>query len=177
MRILTVTDALNHPCNAQETILLDLAQETDLLRKIPMFAKLSTSKIKLLAFTSEMVRYDSGEVIFHVGDHADCCYVIMEGSVEVVTATDLRTRFTPILQQNQLFGEMALLSNALRSATLKANEKVTVMKISKEIFLKLLCENSGVALDVMRQLSDKLAKSHHQVEVLQQQLERQNSTT
>jgi CRP-like cAMP-binding protein len=48
------------------------------------------------------------------------------------------------------------------------------MKISGEMFLKLLCENSELALDVMRQLSDKLAKSHFHVKELQQQLQQQD---
>ncbi|MCH8176624.1 MAG: Crp/Fnr family transcriptional regulator [Proteobacteria bacterium] len=157
--------------------MLDLVQETDLLRKIPMFAKLNASKLKLLAFTSELVIYEDGEVIFFAGDQADCAYVIMEGSVDVVTETDTGTLVALTLEQNQLFGELALLSNAPRSATLKASGKVTVMKITEEMFLKLVCENADLALDVMRQLSDKLAKSHHQVEDLQRQLEQQNSAT
>ncbi len=155
--------------------MLDLVQETDLLRKIPMFAKLNASKLKLLAFTSELIIYEQGEVIFSSGDHADCAYVIMEGSVDVVTETDTGTLVSLTLEQNQLFGELALLNDAPRSATLKARGQVTVMKITEEMFHKLLCENSDLALDVMRQLSDKLAKSHHQVEDLQRQLEQQNS--
>ncbi|MFV2032545.1 MAG: Crp/Fnr family transcriptional regulator [Gammaproteobacteria bacterium] len=157
--------------------MLDLAQETDLLRKIPMFAKLNASKLKLLAFTSELVTYEPGEVIFFAGDLADSAFVIMEGAVDVVTETDSGTLVSLTLQQNQLFGELALLSNAPRSATLKASGKATVMKITAEMFLKLLCENSDLALDVMRQLSDKLAKSHHQVEDLQRQLEQRSSAT
>jgi len=139
-----------------------------------MFAKLNASKLKLLAFTSELAMYDQGEIIFRAGDLADCAYVIMEGAVDVVTETDAGELVAVTLQQNQLFGEIALLNNAPRSATLKAHGSVTVMKITEEMFLKLVCENSDIALDVMRQLSGKLAKSHHQVEVLQRQLKPSN---
>ncbi len=142
-----------------------------------MFAKLEASKLKLLAFTSEMVVYESGDVIFRAGDLADCAYVIVEGSVDVVTETDTGTLVALTLHENQLIGELAVLCNAPRSATLKASGRVTAMKISAEMFLKLLGENSNLALDVMRQLSEKLAKSHHQVEALQQQLEQQSSAT
>jgi CRP-like cAMP-binding protein len=152
---------------------LDLVQETDLLRKIPMFAKLNASKLKLLAFTSEMVSYEDDEVIFYSGDVADSCYVIMEGNVDILTETSAGPVVAITLQQNQLFGEMALLNNVPRNSTLQANGKLQVMKISGEMFLRLLFENPELALDVMRQLSDKLAKSHHQVKELQQQLEQQ----
>ena len=155
---------------------MDLAKETDLLRKIPMFAKLNASKLKLLAFTSEMVAYQPGDVVFYAGGPADYAYVIVKGAVDVVTETDAGTLVALTLHENELFGEIAVLSNAPRSATLKASGKLTVMKISAEMFLKLLAENSDFALDVMRQLSEKLAKSHHQVETLLQ-LERQNQPT
>lgn len=154
--------------------MLDLAQEIDLLRNIPMFAKLSPAKLKLLAFTSELVLYKNGEEVFRVGDRADCAYVIMQGSVDIMTDTDSGPVVAASLQQNQLFGELALFNGAPRNATIRAAEDVTVMKISEEMFLKLLSENSDLALDVMRQLSTKLDKSHHQVEILQQQLNRQN---
>lgn len=140
-----------------------------------MFAKLNASKLKLLAFTSEMVSYEHDEVIFYYGDTADSCYVIMDGNVDILTETSTGPVVAITLQQNQLFGEMALLNNVPRNSTLIANGELKVMKISGEMFLKLLCENSELALDVMRQLSDKLAKSHHQVKELQQQLKQQSS--
>ena len=124
-----------------------------------------------------MVMYEPGDVVFHVGNPADCVYIIVEGAVDVVNETDNGTLVALTLRENQLIGELAVLSNALRSATLKASSKVTLMKISAEMFLKLLSENSDLALDVMRQLSNKLAKSHHQVESLQLQLEQKSSTT
>jgi CRP-like cAMP-binding protein len=142
-----------------------------------MFAKLTASKLKLLAFTSEMVSYEDNEVIFYSGDVADSAYVIMDGNVDVLTDTSSGPVVAITLQQNQLFGEMALLNNVPRNSTLQANGKLQVMKISGEMFLKLLCENSELALDVMRQLSDKLAKSHHQVNELQNQLKKQSSAS
>jgi len=149
---------------------LELSQETDQLRNIPMFAKLDTSKLKLLAFTSEMVNYADGETIFCQGDSADCAYVIMDGGVDVISETESGPIVAITLRQNQLFGEMALLNNVPRVATMKANGDLVVMKITADMFLKLISENSDVSLDVMRQLSAKLAMSHHQVGELQSQL-------
>ena len=153
---------------------MDLVEETELLRKIPMFAKLTASKLKLLAFTSESVVYDDNEVIFYTGDLADSAYVIMDRKVDVLTETDTGPVVAITLQQNQLFGEMALLNNVPRNSTLIASGKLRVMKISGEMFLRLLCENSELALDVMRQLSAKLAKSHFHVKELQQQLQQES---
>lgn len=150
--------------------MLDLVQETDLLRKIPMFAKLDSSRLKLLAFTSEMLTFEDGDILFHAGDTADCAYVIMEGAIDILTDTENGTVVASTLEQNQLFGELALLNSAPRSATLRAQGQIKVMRITTDMFLKLLSENADMALDVMRQLSYKLAKSHQHVESLQQAL-------
>ncbi|MFT5549340.1 MAG: CRP/FNR family cyclic AMP-dependent transcriptional regulator [Candidatus Azotimanducaceae bacterium] len=149
---------------------LDLAQETDLLSKIPMFAKLDLSKLKLLAFTSETLTFEDNGIVFHAGDTADCAFVIMQGSIDILIDTENGPVVSLTLQQNQLFGELALLNNAPRNATLRAKGQIKVMRITADMFLKLLTENSEMALDVMRQLSNKLAKSHEHVEVLQQEL-------
>ena len=152
---------------------MDLVQETDLLRKIPMLAKLEASKLKLLAFTSEILTFEDNDIVFHVGDDADCAFVIMEGAVDILTDTENGPIVELTLQQNQLFGELALLNGAPRNATLRAKGKIKVMRITADMFLKLLIENSAMALDVMRQLSNKLAKSHRRVEILQQELSKQ----
>ena len=152
---------------------MDLAEETDLLRKIPMFAKMETSKLKLLAFASEMVSFQNGDIVFNNGDNADYAYVIMEGAVDVITETDKGPVVTVTLSQNQLIGELGLLNNTPRIATLIANGNLLAMKITAEMFFRILRENSEVALDVIRMLSDKLTHSHEQVEILQRKANQQ----
>ena len=152
---------------------MDLAEETDLLRKIPMFAKMETSKLKLLAFASEMVSFRDGDIVFNSGDSADYAYVIMEGAVDVITETDKGPIVTVTLSQNQLIGELGLLNNTPRIATLIASGNLLAMKITAEMFFRILRENSEVALDVIRMLSDKLSRTHEQVEFLQRQANQQ----
>jgi len=153
---------------------LDLAEETDLLRKIPMFAKMETSRLKLLAFASEIVSFQHGDIVFNSGDSADYAYVIMDGAVDIITETDSGPVVTDTLRQNQLIGELGLLNNTPRIATLIANGDLQAMKITAEMFFRILRENSEVALDVIRMLSDKLTRSHSQVETLQKQVYQQD---
>lgn len=153
---------------------MDLAEETDLLRKIPMFAKMETSKLKLLAFASEIVSFLDGDIVFNSGDTADFAYVIMDGAVDIITETDAGPVVTGTLQQNQLIGELGLLNNTPRIAMLVANGNLQAMKITAEMFFRILRENSEVALDVIRMLSDKLTRSHAQVEILQRQVYQQD---
>jgi len=153
---------------------LDLAEETDLLRKIPMFAKMETSRLKLLAFASEIVSFQHGDIVFNSGDSADYAYVIMDGAVDIITETDSGPVVTDTLRQNQLIGELGLLNNTPRIATLIANGNLQAMKITAEMFFRILRENSEVALDVIRMLSDKLTRSHIKVETLQKQVHQQD---
>ena len=152
---------------------MDLAEETDLLRKIPMFAKMETSRLKLLAFASEIVSFQHGDIVFNSGDSADYAYVIMDGAVDIITETDSGPVVTDTLRQNQLIGELGLLNNTPRIATLIANGDLQAMKITAEMFFRILRENSEVALDVIRMLSDKLTRSHTRVETLQKQVYQQ----
>ena len=139
-----------------------------------MFAKMETSKLKLLAFASEIVSFDDGDVVFNSGDSADFAYVIMEGAVDIVTETDAGPVVSDTLSQNQLIGELGLLNNAPRNATLVTRGQLRVMKITGDMFFRMLRENADVALDVIRMLSDKLSRSHARVETLQKQVNQQD---
>ena len=139
-----------------------------------MFAKMETSKLKLLAFASEIVSFDDGDVVFNSGDSADFAYVIMEGAVDIVTETDSGPVVSDTLSQNQLIGELGLLNNAPRNATLVTRGRLRVMKITGDMFFRMLRENADVALDVIRMLSDKLSRSHARVEILQKQVNQQD---
>ncbi len=155
---------------------MDIQKETESLRNVPMFAKLEPSKLKLLAFTSQLLHFDDGEVMFRLGDRADCAYVIISGEVEIVAETEAGEMVAGLLGENELVGEMAILTNSPRSATIRARGELVALRIAEDMFLKLLAENSEVALDVMRQLSQKLARSHHQFEELQSKLQRLEGT-
>ena len=154
---------------------MDLAEETDLLRKIPMFSKMETSKLKLLAFASEIVSFEDGDDVFNSGESADFAYVIMDGAVDIVTETDTGPVVTGTLSQNQLIGELGLLNNAPRNATLITRGNLRAMKITGDMFFRMLRENADVALDVIRMLSNKLSQSHARVELLQKQLSQQDN--
>lgn len=136
-----------------------------------MFQKLESSKLKLLAFTSQSMHFDDGEILFRAGDPADCAYVIMEGAVEILLESELHTVVVGVLSKNDLFGELAVLNNAPRSATLRAKGQLRALRIGDDVFLKLVTENPNVALLVMRQLSQKLARSIDQFEALQEKFQ------
>ena len=151
---------------------MDLYQEAEELKKVPMFSKLEASKLKLMAFTSEAVVFDDQEILFHVNDPSDSAYVIMAGKVEILVETE--DGLVPVVTRgkNEIIGEMAVLTNMPRSATLRAKGPVRTLRVSNDAFVKLLSNSPEVALDVMRQLSLKLAESTDRMRDLSQEVER-----
>lgn len=157
--------------------MLNISQEAELLRKVPMFSKMESSKLKLLAFTSDSLTFENGESLCHAGDPADCAYVIMSGEVEILgETTDGGEVLFGVRGANELIGEMAVVTNSPRSAGIRALGEVVAMRIMDEALLKLLSENPDIALDVMRQLSERLAdatEKYQQVQVKLQHYESQ----
>lgn len=153
---------------------MDIQRETEALSKVPLFSKLEQSKLKLLAFTSELQTFEDGETVFTEGEVADCAYVILDGQADIFAKTgeDGGEIVVGTLQSNQLLGELGVLTTSPRSATIRASGRLMMLRIGTDMFLKLLAENPSVALDVMRQLSSKLVLAHRQYEELQTRMQR-----
>ena len=99
---------------------MDVIQEAEMLRKVPFFGGLDPTKLKLLAFTSRAVRFAPGEILMRVGEAADSAYVIIEGEVEVLGATDAGEYVIAVVGRNALIGEMAVITGAPRVASVRA---------------------------------------------------------
>lgn len=149
---------------------MELKEGVALIRQVPMFAKLDSSKQKLLAFTGAYLTFEDGEVLFQKGDVADAAYVIVLGRAEVLSdAGDLAVAVLD--QPNELFGEISIICNAPRSATMRAQGRLEVLKITADMFLQLITENPPVALEVMRQLSQKLVANLRRFDELEDKLQ------
>ncbi|MCX4029790.1 cyclic nucleotide-binding domain-containing protein [Endozoicomonas sp. SM1973] len=150
---------------------MDIKEEVEQLSQVPMFSKMEPSKLRLLAFTSEALCYKDQELLFEQNDPPDSAYVIMSGEVEVVAHTSAGEVVAATRGRNALIGEMAVIMKSPRSATIRAKGEVHVLKINADVFLTLLSENPSVALDVMHQLSAKIAEAQRQYEQLHEQLQ------
>jgi len=66
---------------------MSLKREYEVLRRVPIFAAIEPSKLKLLAFMCERVGFDPGNRLMQQGDPADAAYLIIEGHAEVILET------------------------------------------------------------------------------------------
>ncbi len=146
---------------------MDYGEAVQVLRGIPLFAKLDPSKLKLLAFASEYLTFEDDETLFEEGAAADSVYLIHEGEAKITVVVEGREIVVSRLGRHDLFGEMAIFRRAPRSATAKANGQLGVLKIDALMFLELVTENPETALGVMRLLSDKIVRATESFEELE----------
>ncbi len=142
---------------------MSLKQEFELLRRVPYFAEIEPAKLKLLAFMSERVAFDAGKQLFRQGDPGDVAYLIIDGEAEVIAETPAGPVVLATLGANEIVGEMAILSNAPRSATVRAKARLVTLRISKEPFMRMVREFPSMAVSIMQELAERLASTNKQL--------------
>lgn len=135
---------------------MSLNEEVELLRNIPMFANIEPSKLKLLAFTSERMAFKDGDVLFRQGEQGDSAYVIIGGEADVIVDTPKGPLTVAKLKRNDIVGEIAILCDVPRTATVKAASKLEAMVIAKDLFFRLIMEFPQMAVEIMRELARRL---------------------
>ena len=136
-----------------------LKDEVDLLKRVPLFANMDPAKLKLLAFTSDRMSFQPQQVLFHQGDDGDAAYVILKGEVDVVAETPAGEIPLARVGENAIVGEIAIICEVPRTATVKAHTRIDTLRIEKEHFLRLIREFPEMGIEVMRELADRLSRT------------------
>jgi len=142
---------------------VSINEEVELLQQIPLFAKIEPSKLKLLAFTSERLTFRTGDELFHQGDVGDAAYIIIGGEADVILTTDSGDIIVATFKRNDIVGEIAILCDVPRTATVKAKEQLEVLKISKDLFFRMVGEFPQMAVEIMRELALRLDRTTDQL--------------
>jgi CRP/FNR family transcriptional regulator, cyclic AMP receptor protein len=142
---------------------MSLKQEFELLRRVPIFTEIEPARLKLLAFMSERVGFDPGKRLMQQGDAADAAYLIIEGHAEVILETPAGPVIVATLGANDFVGEMAILGDVPRNATVRAKDRVIALRISKEPFMRMVREFPTMAVSIMQELAHRLDLTNHQL--------------
>ncbi len=142
---------------------MSLHQDVEVLRTIPLFAKIEPSKLKLLAFTSERLEFMEGERLFRQGDYGDAAYIILNGVADVLVETPGGAVKVASLTRNDIIGEIAILCDVPRTATVVAAGELATLKVSKDGFFHLVTQFPQIGVEVMHELASRL---HHTTQAL-----------
>ncbi len=142
---------------------MSIKEEVEILRNIPLFAKLEPAKLKLLAFTSERLTFEPGQALFQQGDPGDAAYIVIDGAADVLLNTTKGPVKVASLGRNAIIGEIAILCDVPRTATVTAKDKTVTLKINKETFFRLVTEFPQMAVEIMRELARRLEKTNEQL--------------
>lgn len=142
---------------------MSLLQEYELLRRVPFFADIEPAKLKLLAFMSERVGYDAGKILCRQGDPADAAYLIIEGEADIILESPTGPITVATLGANDIVGDMAILGDVPRTATVRAKTRLVALRIAKEPFMRMVREFPTMAISIMRELAHRLELTNNQL--------------
>jgi CRP/FNR family cyclic AMP-dependent transcriptional regulator len=138
-----------------------------ILKHVPLFAELANAELEIVTAAARQKRYPRGSIIFHEGDRGDYLCVILSGRVKVtLLGAQGRETIVRVLERLDFLGEMALIDEAPRSATVMAIEPAEVMEIARVPFLTLMQQQPAIALKVMTQLARALRRTDEQIRTL-----------
>jgi CRP-like cAMP-binding protein len=106
----------------------------------------------LFAHELNPVRLAPGDVLFQAGDAADGMYVVLDGTVEVVVADKVVETST----RGAILGEMALIDQTPRGATVRARDNSTLVKLDERRFQRVIQQNPFFATHVMKVLVERI---------------------
>lgn len=119
-------------------------------------------------FDQYMIRYKAGDIVFLDGERGEEMYIVHAGAVEVCKELDGRRTVLSRLEKGDFFGEMAILENLPRSATVQVVEDAILIRINKATFEALLKSNIEIAIRMLRKYSIRLREANMEIERLHQ---------
>lgn len=137
---------------------------TLLLRNVPLFATLQEQQLDLLTSLVSRKNFPRGATIMLAGGITDSLYIVISGRLKVMISDDEgREVILAILGPGEYFGEMGLIDDSTRSASVVTLEACELLSLSKRDFKKCLLENSEMTSMVMRGLVKRLREADRKI--------------
>ena len=134
-----------------------MSTKTDLIARIPLFSPLQESDLEQIAALTKAHTFQKGEVIIKEGDEDRRLFAIVSGEVEVVkdlgSPSEWRLR---VLRPHDYFGEMSLIDDLARSASVVANVETEVLSLDQSSLLQAIEKNPAMVFELLQKLSRRI---------------------
>ncbi len=130
-----------------------------MLAGVPLFAELSKRDLQALARSAKEVRHREGAILAREGEPGLGFFLILDGTAAVTVRGRDRTKMGP----GDFFGEISLLDNGPRSATVTAVTPIHVMGLTQWVFKRLVDSNPTIALKMLKTMAARLRASSREI--------------
>jgi signal transduction histidine kinase len=132
---------------------MDTAKKLAVIKQTSLFESLSEEDFQQIAEVATVSEFKPGDIIFEENAGADAFYIIAEGEVEILKLSrDGRQEILAVKKDGDVFGEMAVIDDLPRSATIRAKNDLKLLKLSKNLFTELLKNFSHISLEIARNI-------------------------
>jgi CRP-like cAMP-binding protein len=137
------------------------------LKTTRLFGEISPKGLALIARQSRENKFRKGDIVFSEGDSGETLHIIKNGKVKITKYNrDGKTKTLAILREKDSFGEMAILTKDVRSATVESLSDLITVSISKEDFETLIKQEPSIPMQIIKTLSERLAKADRDIKNL-----------
>jgi CRP-like cAMP-binding protein len=138
-----------------------VAYHRDLVYSI--FHDLPQEEVETVEAQLRTLEVPEGDVIVRQGAPADKFFIVVDGEVEVVRDAEGKTRRLATLGRGQFFGEIAILRDAPRVATVRATSPTTLFAMERDVFRSLVAQSMGTTGDFDRVIQQRLEERGHTI--------------
>ena len=137
---------------------------SEALKLVPFFNNLNQEEVGNLSKRLVPRRFNAGQIIFHHGDPGGLLYIISRGKVKITHSTpDGQEAMLAIFGAGDFFGELALLDDSPRSATVEALEPTETMTLHRDEFIRYINNNPDFSLHVLQTLAQHIRRLNNQL--------------
>ena len=130
----------------------------DLLINIPIFDALKSDELKVVSKYMNFMDFEPRETVFKEGERGDYVCFITEGALDVVKENDKGKQvIITSIGRGRSIGEMSVIDDFPRSATVKAKTKTTLVILTRKGFEKVLDEHPGIGVKILKGISRLLS--------------------
>ena len=134
---------------------MSIDDEVEILRKIPLFANIDQAKLKLMCFASRRLTFNDGQSLCTQGETGDSAYIIISGTANVVVENN-GPLVVAQMGRNDIIGEIAILCDVPRTASVVATSELIALEITKDLFFQMVTDFPDMGVEIMRVLAHRL---------------------
>jgi CRP/FNR family cyclic AMP-dependent transcriptional regulator len=138
-----------------------------ILKTVPLFSSLTDEQVRVLQPCIQQRSYPRSSFILRAGEETDALYIILSGRVKVLIPDEQgREVILAVMGPNEFFGEMGLLDDLPRSASVETLEACQMLRFPKSAFIACLKDNFDLAMIIIRNLVKRMREADRKIESL-----------